>query len=172
MRNSRLEVLFDHAEPTTMKDSNLESFIHRSLRSLPDRPAPRSLESRVLAAIEAQASLPWWRKSFAQWPVAARVVFVLLSAGLVKLALMATVWATGGFQASEFVNAFSTQLSWLEAIRGAIRGTIESFSILLRNIPPVWLYGTVAVIAGVYASLFSLGATAYRALYSNRSASS
>jgi hypothetical protein len=153
-----------------MKDPNLEDFIHRSLRSLPDRPAPRSLESRVLAAIEARASMPWWRKSFAQWPMAARVAFVLLSAGLVKLALMATVWATGGFQASEFATAFSTQFSWLEAISGAVRGTIESFSILFRNIPPVWLYGSIAVIAGVYASLFSLGATAYRALYSNRSA--
>ena len=102
--------------------------------------------------------------------MAARVAFVLLSAGLVKLALMVTVWATGGFQASEFATAFSTQFSWLEAISGAVRGTIESFSILFRNIPPVWLYGSIAVIAGVYASLFSLGATAYRALYSNRSA--
>jgi hypothetical protein len=152
-----------------MKEPNLEDFIHRSLRSLPDRPAPRSLESRVLAAIEARAALPWWRKSFAQWPVAARILFILLSAGIVKLALMATVWASGGFQASELVSTFSTQLSWIEAIRGAVRGTVDSFSIVLRSIPPVWLYGTVAVIAGVYASLFSLGATAYRALYSNRS---
>lgn len=151
-----------------MKDSDLENFIHKTLRSMPDRRAPRSLESRVLAAIVARAALPWWKKSFAQWPVAARCMFVVLSAGLVKLALMVTVWAVGGFQATEIASAFSTQLSWIEAIRGAFRGMSESFSILFRNIPPLWLYGSIAVVAGVYASLFSLGATAYRALYSNR----
>ena len=151
-----------------MKDPDLENFIHQTLRSLPNRPAPRSLESRVLAAIEARAALPWWKQSFAQWPVAARFVFVLLSAGLVKLALMASVWAMGGFQASEVTHIFSTQLSWLEAIIGAVRGTGESFAILLRNIPSIWLYGIIAVVAGYYAMLFSLGATAYRALYSHR----
>ena len=168
MRNSRLEVLFYHEGPTTMKDPDLENFIHQTLRSLPNRPAPRSLESRVLAAIEARAVLPWWKQSFAQWPVAARFLFVLLSAGLVKLALMASVWAMGGFQASEVTHIFSTQLSWLEAIIGAVRGTGESFAILLRNIPSIWLYGIIAVVAGFYAMLFSLGATAYRALYSHR----
>ena len=151
-----------------MKDPDLENFIHQTLRSLPNRPAPRSLESRVLAAIEARVSLPWWKQSFTQWPVAARFLFVLLSAGLVKLALMASVWAMGGFQASEITNMFSAQLSWLEAIIGAVRGTGESFAILLRNIPSIWLYGIIAVVAGFYAMLFSLGATAYRALYSHR----
>ena len=151
-----------------MKDSDLENLIHKTLRSMPDRRAPRTLESRVLAAIEARASLPWWKKSFAQWPIAARLAFVIFSVGLVKLALTVTMWAMGGFQASELANSFSTLLSWIEAIRGAVRGTSESFSILFRNIPPLWLYGSIAVVAGVYASLFSLGATAYRALYSNR----
>lgn len=151
-----------------MKDPNLENFIHQTLRSLPNRPAPRSLESRVLAAIEARAALPWWKLSFAQWPAAARILFVLLSAGVVKLALMASVWAMGGFQASEVTHIFSTQLSWLEAIIGAVRGTGESFAILLRNIPSIYLYGIIAVVAGCYATLFSLGATAYRALYLHR----
>jgi hypothetical protein len=169
MKNSRLEVLFDHEGPTTMKDPNLENFIHRTLRSLPDRPAPRSLEARVLAAIEARASLPWWKQSFAQWPMAARCVFLLFSAGVVKVAVMATMWAIGGFEASELGHSFNASFSWFEAIRGAVRGTVESFSILFRNIPPLWLYGVLAVIGGVYAMLFSLGATAYRALFSNRS---
>lgn len=151
-----------------MKDPELENFIHQTLRSLPNRPAPRSLEERVLAAIDARASLPWWKQSFGQWPMAARAVFILLSAGLVKLALMATVWALGGFQASAFASTVSAQFSWIDAILGAVRGTGESFSILLRNIPSIWLYGIIAVVAGSYATLFSLGATAYRALYSPR----
>ncbi len=150
-----------------MKDSpeNLEKFIHQTLRSLPDRRAPRSLESRVLAAIEARASLPWWKQSFAQWPIAARCVFILLSGGLVKVALMATVWAVGGFQSSGLATAVATQFSWVEAITGGVRGTVESFAIVLRNIPALWLYGALACVAAFYATAFSLGATAYRALY-------
>jgi hypothetical protein len=147
---------------------NLEKLIHETLRSLPDRRAPHSLESRVLAAIEARASLPWWKQSFAQWPVAARCAFVLLSAGLVKVVLMVTMWALGGFQASEFATTFETQFAWVDAIRGAIRGVGESFAIIIRSIPPVWLYSALACIAAFYATLFSLGATAYRAIFTRR----
>lgn len=147
---------------------DLEKFIHTTLRSMPDQRAPRSLESRVLAAIEARASLPWWKQSFAQWPLAARCAFVVLSAGVVKLVLMATMWAIGGFQATELASAFATQLVWIDALRGGIRGTAESFAIVLRNIPSVWLYGGVAFVAAVYATVFSVGATVYRVLHSNR----
>src|SRR6266542_4058409 len=48
--------------------------------------------------LRARASLPWWKQSFAQWPMAARCVFLLLSGGLVKVALMITVWVMGGFE--------------------------------------------------------------------------
>ena len=153
-----------------MKSSpeDLEKFIHQTLRALPDRPAPRSLESRVLAAIDARAALPWWRQSFGQWPIAARCVFILLSAGLVKLALMATVWAVGGFHESALVNQASAHFGWAEAIIGGFKGVGESFTLVLRNIPSMWIYGILACIAAVYATLFSVGATAYRLLYSNR----
>jgi len=153
-----------------MKDvpDPLEKFVHEALRSLPDRRAPRSLESRVQAAIAARASLPWWRQSFAEWPIAARVAFILMSAAMVKFAMMATVWAVGGVQSIGVVTSLQSQFSWVDAIGGAIRGTAESLSAVVRSIPPVWLYGTLACIAGVYATLFSIGATAYRALHANR----
>jgi hypothetical protein len=143
---------------------NLEKFIHETLRALPDRRAPRSLESRVMAAIEARAARPWWKQSFGQWPVAARIAFAVMSVGLVRLALMLTVWAVGGFQESELAQAFTAQLAWIDAIRGGLRGIAESLSIIVRSIPSMWLYGTLACIGALYATLFSLGATAYRAL--------
>jgi hypothetical protein len=147
---------------------NLEKFIHQTLRAQPNRTAPRSLESRVMAAIAARAALPWWRQSFMQWPVAARCAFILLSIGLVKLALMATVWAVGGFHESAIVTQASAHFGWAEAIIGGLKGVGESFTLVLRNIPSMWIYGILASIAAVYATLFSLGATAYRVLYSNR----
>ena len=146
----------------------LEKFVHEALRSLPDRKAPSSLELRVRAAIEARAHAPWWKQSFMEWPIAVRFAFVVLSIGMVKLAMMATVWATGGVESTGVVLAVQSQLSWIDAIGGAIRGTIESFSAVFRSIPAVWLYGILATVAAVYATLFSLGATAYRVLHSNR----
>ncbi|MEO7597532.1 MAG: hypothetical protein ABIV50_01270 [Opitutus sp.] len=153
-----------------MKQSpdELEKFVHEALRSLPDRKAPHSLELRVRAAIEARAAAPWWRQSFAEWPIVVRFAFVVVAVGLVKLALLATVWATVGVESTGVVTAVQSQFSWIDAIGGAIRGTGESFSAVLRSIPSLWLYGTLACVAGVYATLFSLGATAYRVLHTNR----
>jgi hypothetical protein len=153
-----------------MKNSpaDLEKFIHQTLRSLPDRRAPRSLEARVLAAVEARAALPWWKQSFADWPVAARCVFLLFTGGLVKLALMATVWAMAGFESSQFVGAFSLEFAWVERIGGVVAGITGFFALVFRSIPTLWIYGGLAVVAAIYATLFGLGATAYRTLYSNR----
>ncbi len=146
----------------------LEKLIHQTLRTLPPRRAPRSLEARVLAAIEARASLPWWRQSYAQWPLAARCVFLLLSGGLVKVALMAAIWAMAGFNQAEVANAFSTQFAWLNIFSNALRATVDFGGIVFRSIPSVWLYAGVAGLAALYATLFGLGAAAYRTLYADR----
>jgi hypothetical protein len=146
----------------------LEKLLHQTLRSLPDRRAPRSLESRVLAAIEARAARPWWQQSFAQWPVAARSVFILLAGGIVKLMLMATVWVMAGFNSEQYSNAFSTQFAWLNRIGAAISGTGDFFVLLWHSIPPLYLYGGLACLGALYLALFGLGAAAYRTLYANR----
>ena len=147
---------------------DLEKFIHQTLRALPARRAPHSLESRVRAAIAARAALPWWRQSFARWPMAARVAFFIGSAGVAKVALMAAVWVLAGFDSTLFTNAFSTQVSWFEGAAAAVDGIGNFCSMLFRNIPPLWLYGGLAFVAVMYAALFGLGAAAYRALYSHR----
>lgn len=147
---------------------DLEKFIHQTLRALPPRRAPHSLESRVRAAIEARAALPWWRQSFVHWPMAARVAFVIGSAGVAKLVLMAAIWVMAGFDGAQFTNAFSTQVSWFQTASGIVEGFGNFCSMVFRNIPPLWLYGGLAFFAVMYAALFGLGAAAYRALYSPR----
>lgn len=44
---------------SNLSPQDLEKLIHQTLRALPDRKAPRSLEHRVLAAIAARQALPW-----------------------------------------------------------------------------------------------------------------
>ena len=153
-----------------MKNSpeDLEKFIHQTLRSLPARRAPLSLESRVRAALQARAALPWWKQSFASWPVAARVAFVIATAGIAKLALMGAVWAMGGFDGGELVNSFSTQFAWIQTVSNVVAGIGNFFGTLYRSIPPLWLYGGLAFIGVMYATLFGLGAAAYRLLFAQR----
>lgn len=143
----------------------LERLIHQTLRDLPAHRAPRSLESRVLAEIGRRAALPWWKKSFAHWPLAARVLFVIASAGVVKLALMAAVLAMAGFDSARLADVFAPQLAWLETVLAVVAGIREFCGAVFRAIPPLWLYGALAAVGAMYATLFGVGAAAYRALY-------
>lgn len=146
----------------------LEKYIHQTLRALPARRAPMSLESRVRAAIEARAALPWWKQSFARWPLAARVAFFVASAGVAKLAIMAVVWAMAGFDTAQFTSAFSTEFGWLQAASSVVDGLGNFCGVLYRSIPPMWLYGGLAFVAVMYAALLGLGTAAYRMLYAQR----
>jgi hypothetical protein len=48
------------------------------LQRLPDRPAPVTLMPRVLAAIQAQARLPWYRQPWSTWPHTAQGASLLV----------------------------------------------------------------------------------------------
>ncbi len=146
----------------------LEKFIHQTLRALPDRTAPHTLETRVLAAINQRAALPWWRQSFASWPIAVRCGFLLVSGGLVKVALMVAVWVMAGFDSAQFTSAFATPYAWFQQTQAVAGGIGNFFAVLFRSIPSLWLYGGLAFVASLYVSLFGLGAAAYRTLYNNR----
>lgn len=144
----------------------LEQLIHQTLRSLPDRRAPRSLEARVLAALETRQTLPWWRQSFMAWPLPVRCLFIVLSAGAV--ALLAGAWMMYGAERPELSHTFAQPLALLEGLRSVVRALADFGAILVRSIPSAWIYGALACFAGLYVTLFGLGATAYRALYANR----
>jgi hypothetical protein len=146
----------------------LERLVHQTLRELPARRAPRTLESRVLAELQRRAALPWWRKSFVHWPVGARSVFVLLSAGVVKVVLMLVVWMMAGFDTAQFQAAFATQFGWMQTIVSLTNVVTDFFQVITRNIPPLWLYGGLFAFGAMYAAVFGIGAAAYRTLYASR----
>ncbi|HWL17388.1 MAG TPA: hypothetical protein VNR00_17400 [Opitutus sp.] len=143
----------------------LEKLIHETLRALPDRRAPRSLEARVLAAIEARSALPWWRHSFADWPLAARIGFVALSTAIAAAMVAALMWLSGNVDTSQLGSTLANRIGWIDGLQQALAGLRDFASLVIRSIPTGWLYGALAGFVGVYALLFGLGATAYRALY-------
>ena len=128
------------------EEEELTRLIGRALREAPLRRAPPTLELRVRRAIERRAALPWWRRSFGQWPAPARVVF-----GLGCLAIAAASLQAVGPMVLPGTGAL------LAAIQSAAALDVP----LTRFIPPGVLYAG----ALLYASLFALSAAAYRLLY-------
>ena len=92
-------------------DPKLATQIDAALKGLPDSPAPSSLAHRVLAAIETRRAAPWWRRSWWEWPLAARVAFAVLAAGF------AAILSGGGYVLSEGATAYSRE--WTERLVAA-----------------------------------------------------
>jgi hypothetical protein len=140
---------------TTEPNDPLERLLDRTLRELPLRHAPLTLESRVFGELERRAARPWWRRSFAHWPLYARGVFLAICGVLVWLTFL------GGAAAVDGVHS----LPWAQQA-GVLMLSVGNFAgLLTRLAPPTWLYAGIAVCAVLYAVLFGLGAVGYRTLY-------
>lgn len=142
----------DANEPS---EDPLEPLIDRALREQPLLRAPPTLESRVLAELERRTALPWWRRSFAHWPLGARAAFILLCSASAALAIAGGATAAAGIRS----------LSWAREIGALIASGGSLVSLLASIALPPWLYASVAVCALLYAALFGLGAALYRTLY-------
>lgn len=133
----------------------LERLLDHALHELPLRQAPPTLESRVLRELARRAALPWWRRSFAHWPLLARAAFLVVCGGLIRVAFLGGVTAVAGVRS----------LSWAREI-GAITAAAANLAALLAHTaPPTWVYEGIAACALLYVVLFGLGAAVYRTLY-------
>ena len=141
----------------------LEQVLHQALSGLPQRRAPGTLESRVAEELARRAVLPWWRASFATWPVAARVTFILVCAVLGAATILGGVSAYLGDRS--FNEASALLLSWAHPFLTVVSSAGGLVALLVHVIPPMWLYGTLGLGIFLYVTLFGLGAAAYRTLY-------
>ncbi len=153
--------------PREDREKKLEQALHRTLRALPERRAPRTLENRVMAELARRAALPWWQKSFKHWPVAAQGGFFLVVAGVVKVLLIVSGFFQSTVASGEITQALAPQVGAVERTVGVARWIGDFASSMVNAIPPVYLYGGIAVVVGLYVTLFGLGAAAYRTLYAN-----
>lgn len=133
----------------------LERLFDRTLRDLPLRRAPPTLEPRVYGELQRRAARPWWRRSFAHWPPAARAALLAVCGALGALTVLGAAAVAAGFHSLSWVR----QAGMLAASLGQLGALIAQSS------PPAWLYEGIAACAVLYAVLFGLGAVAYRTLY-------
>jgi hypothetical protein len=151
-----------------MNPEQLEKMVHSALRSLPDRRAPATLEARVRAAIERRAAIPWWHQSWSYWPQWVRAAFLGLCGGLVGLLVFGGIYVQAGFDSAQFQEAVGPTLAVADRVLNIGRGVVDFTALVVRHVPTWWLYGGIAFVAGLYAMLFGLAATAYRILWAPR----
>lgn len=140
-------------------DLRLERLVHQALRGQPLRRAPSTLESKVFEELARQAALPWWKRSFVQWPKAARALLLGICTALGALTIV------GG---SRIAVGFGTALrpaGELDRAQALLSAAKDLFATLVGTIPPMWIYEGLALAAVLYVALFALGAAAYRTLY-------
>lgn len=145
---------------TPESEEKLTQAVDRTLRALPPRRAPFSLEQRVRAEIARRAALPWWRRSFAHWPLPMKAGFLVLS--VVKIYAL-VVWS-GALPVP--TGALATPVAWLEGGFAVFRSIASVCETVVRSLPPLWLYGGLAVCGAAYAALMGLGAATWRHLQS------
>lgn len=138
------------------RDEKLERLIAGALSGLPPRRAPAELERAVFEELARRAALPWWRRGFAQWPIAARTGFVV-----VCMLLVAGLSLTSGFAQ----QAGMQTLSWAQPLVGLVVTIGSTATLVASLVPPLWIYLILSFGALLYLSLFGLGALAYRTLY-------
>jgi hypothetical protein len=148
-----------------MTPEELEQFIHQNLRSLPPRRAPRSLEARVMSALEHRATVAWYHQSWAYWPAAVRAAFLAVATAVSGAALTAFSLLSTGVDTSALTTELASRFSGVLRLGSIVTGLSDFLSLVIRNTPPFWLYGGAAFVAAMYVTCFGLGAAAYRTLY-------
>lgn len=139
------------------RQDELERQVTRALQGQPVRRAPATLERRVLAQIESGAAVARWRSGFAHWPMAARLVFLAASVGVVKVALLIAMWLATPLDSPALSLDLPSQVAWLQTL-------LVMIASVARTVPSLWVHAGVALLAVMYAALFGIGASAYRTL--------
>jgi hypothetical protein len=142
----------------------LEKFIGSVLRQQPLRPAPATLEARVLRELELRCTKAW-QMGFSRWPWTARVLCLPVGAALVWLSFFTTARLLSLWQAVQVsapANAAQSGWRWFEGLGQAL----QTLGNLVTHAVPQWLlYGGAGAALLMYAAFFGLGAAAFRTLF-------
>ena len=105
-----------------MPFDDLEHRVHDELRRLPAPVAPETLLPRILAAVDAWATRPWYARAWFTWPLAWQAV----SIALVALAVYAT-WTAPPLPASIVATTSAGGVIWrtlIEPLLGYLVGLV------------------------------------------------
>lgn len=145
----------------------LEKLINHRLRNLPLQRAPVGLQARVWAGLQ-QRALPWWRKSFSYWPLAARVTLILLCLVVAEFTIRLVRGMHELPRGAQLTELLGESFDWVERIADWMQALQSFTGLLLRHTPQAWQFGGLVVVGSFYAIFLLFGAATYRTLVAHR----
>ncbi|MBL9135529.1 MAG: hypothetical protein JNK85_06655 [Verrucomicrobiales bacterium] len=143
-------------------EHELEQALDRELRQLPGPKAPSTLMPRVLRAIEARERMPWWQKSYASWPWAARLAFLVISGSLAALVLYFTWGLSDGITFGALSDEMAAVTQRWTAVR-SIAAALGGATMAIARSAGAWtLWGVAAIAGACYLTTLTLGTYCYR----------
>lgn len=139
-------------EPDSAADA-LTARLDELLRQLPLQRAPEALAMQVMASIQQRAT----QRGFQRWPLAARIVFIVMSGVMAKLAVDASIWALQSL-GSVIAAPRPPFIAMLAEVAMAVS----------KSLPALWMYGAIALLTLIYGGLFGISTAMYRTLYEQR----
>jgi hypothetical protein len=147
------------------EEKKLEIEIDRQLKALPELEAPSGLAPRVMASIAAKAAVPWYRRSWSNWPVGLRwgslAALLSLFGGL----------CYAGSGVSEVAMAsirqkFSGNFLGLPSIWNALNDLVAAAVVAFQHLGTGALIGIAAALILSYNMFLARGAAYYRLAFS------
>jgi hypothetical protein len=136
-------------------EKKLEAEIERRLKELPELPAPLALAGRVMAMIDARASMVWYRQPWPQWPLLPRTaLFVLLASAFAGVCYLAD-----NFQARHINLPLGSRAQQTITFLGSLR---PSFLGWVSQVNSSYLIGFGVAVGLSYLLIIGLGATLFR----------
>lgn len=139
-----------------MNPADLERLVDREMKALPAPRAPHTLLPRVMAAVEALARRPWYRRAWFTWPIgwqiatvsfaiAALTGLVMLVPDVTSVARQAPMVADVGGEVSEAAQRVETVTTTARVLWRALLAPVVpyAFALVLLMSLACALFGTV-----------------------------
>ena len=149
-------------------DKQLEAAISRELKALPELSAPTALASRMMAAIEQRARVPWYRRSWQAWPVA------LQAASLVVLLALFGGLCYGSWQLSQTGTAtlalhrVGEWFSGLGVIQNTFNVLVNAAVVVVKKLGTGVIVACLVMVGTGYAMCIGAGTVYYRLAFAKR----
>ena len=147
------------------ENNELEKFIHAQLQKLPEREAPETVVSNVLAAIARRKKMPWWKQSFTFWPRHIQNMFFVALASV----FVAAIYLTGRAADNVPVPDVSAQLSSFAWVGRTLRSISETLFVTVSNLPLQYFIALALVFMLLYGACIAAGFALFKVTSSARS---
>jgi hypothetical protein len=152
----------------SIDDKQLELEIGRQLKTLPELAAPASLANRVMAAIESRLHVPWYRRSWATWPVALRtasLAAMLVLFGGLCLAGWELSHAETVSLAAHRVGQWFSGLNTIGSLLNILAGSV---ALVVKKLGTSFIIACLVAVGLGYAMFMGLGTVYFRLAFAKR----